>query len=178
VGATIADLLVADQALILELGERRVDRARARSPETFRALLDLLHDLVAIERAFREQQQGRRPDIATTGPWPTREPAGRTEEGSEPSAPEPRPVPAATPSRHRQRRTRRQDAQPCARPAGAEAGPLKSARVHGSKSNKIYRNSSGLVSRIARGRRRPLFRLSLPAAAGAQGGRARVGLRP
>src|SRR6185312_7951322 len=59
-------LLRADQALVLELLERRVHRAGARAPDSLAALLDLLHDLVAVARLLGEQQQRGRADVATT----------------------------------------------------------------------------------------------------------------
>src|SRR4029077_16053018 len=57
-------LLRADQSLVLELLEGRVDRDGTRAPHAVAALLHLLHDLVAVARLLREQQQGRRADVA------------------------------------------------------------------------------------------------------------------
>src|SRR5437764_1982164 len=57
-------LLGADQALVLELRERRIHRARARAPDASASLLDLLHDLVAVARLLREQQQRGRANVA------------------------------------------------------------------------------------------------------------------
>src|SRR5207247_8742064 len=51
-------LFRADQPLVLELLKRRIDRAGARAPQALAALLDLLHDLVAVARLLGEQQQG------------------------------------------------------------------------------------------------------------------------
>src|SRR5437667_8518014 len=42
------DLLHPNKAFVLELCERRVDRAGARPPDSAGALLELLHDLVAV----------------------------------------------------------------------------------------------------------------------------------
>src|SRR5262249_36228910 len=80
VGAPVAELLGADEALVLELRKGRVDRARARPPDSVRTPLDLLHDLVAVERPLREQQQRCLTDIAAAGPWATRKTARATEE--------------------------------------------------------------------------------------------------
>src|SRR5262249_34514895 len=44
------DLLGANQALVLELLKRGIDRAGARAPGPLAAVLDLLHDLVAVAR--------------------------------------------------------------------------------------------------------------------------------
>src|ERR1019366_4207184 len=60
-------LLRADQALVLELCQGGVDRAGARPPHAAAALLDLLHDLVAVARLLAQQQQRRRADVAATG---------------------------------------------------------------------------------------------------------------
>ena len=57
-------LLGPDQALVLELLQRRVDRAGARAPQALGALLELLHDLVAVARLLREEQQRRGADVA------------------------------------------------------------------------------------------------------------------
>src|SRR5205807_3647390 len=65
-------LLGADQPLVLQLRERGVDRAGARAPRAAAALLDLLHDLVAVARLLREQQQRRRADVAPAGAPPAR----------------------------------------------------------------------------------------------------------
>src|SRR6202040_3276909 len=50
-------LLRADQPFVLELLQRWIDRAGARTPDAVAALLDLLHDLVAVARLLGEQQQ-------------------------------------------------------------------------------------------------------------------------
>ena len=60
-------LLGADQPLVLELREGRVDRAGARAPEAAAALLDLLHDLVAVAGLLRQQQQRRGADVPPAG---------------------------------------------------------------------------------------------------------------
>ena len=59
-----------DQALILELLERRVDRAGAWPPDSPAALADLLDDLVAVHGLLGEQRERCRPDIAAPGPRP------------------------------------------------------------------------------------------------------------
>src|SRR6202034_4033231 len=56
-------LLAHDQALVSELGERRVDRARAGLPRAAAALPDLGHDLVARTRALQQQRQDRGPHV-------------------------------------------------------------------------------------------------------------------
>src|SRR5262249_50478272 len=90
---TVAGLVRADHAYVHELGERRVDRPRARAPDAVRAFLDLLHDLIAVQRPLAQQHQRRRPHVAATSARPAREPAALNEEGPEPSpAPEGWPV--------------------------------------------------------------------------------------
>src|SRR5919197_3678039 len=54
----------ADQPLVLELLQRRVHRAGARAPHALAALLELLHDLVAVARLLGEQQQRGGADVA------------------------------------------------------------------------------------------------------------------
>src|SRR5262249_16616278 len=125
------DLFRADEALVLELGERWVDRPWAWPPDAVRALLDLLHDLVAVQRSLRQEQQGGHADIATAGPRPPWEPARATDKGAESSpAPRRRPMPAGASSSHRQRGTRRQEAERPTRTAETQAGPL-GCNVHG-----------------------------------------------
>src|SRR5262249_27401498 len=102
---TVAGFLRSDQTLVLELGKRRIHRAWARPPDTVRTLLDLLHDLVAVQRPIAQQQERSCPDVATASPRPTREP-GLTEERPETSPPSERPV-ATTPTAHREQRTSR-----------------------------------------------------------------------
>src|SRR3954454_6785754 len=46
-----------DKALVLELGQRGVDRSGARAPDALAALLDLLHERVAVARLLGEEQQ-------------------------------------------------------------------------------------------------------------------------
>jgi hypothetical protein len=46
-----------DHPLVLELLERRVDGAGARAPQALAALLELLHDLVAVARLLGQQEQ-------------------------------------------------------------------------------------------------------------------------
>src|SRR5579884_457333 len=53
-----------DQPLVLELGERRVDRPRARAPPPVAARLDRLHQLVAVARLLGDQHQQRRANVA------------------------------------------------------------------------------------------------------------------
>src|SRR5262245_28525738 len=97
---TVAVLVRSDQAFVLELGERRVNRPRARAPDTVRAALDLLHELIAVQLPLAQQQERRSPDIATSSPRTAREPTRLTEERAESSpAPERRPMPTA-PMRH------------------------------------------------------------------------------
>src|SRR6185437_15861486 len=59
-----------DQALVLQLLERRVDRAGAGPPDSPAALADLLDDLIAVQRALGQQGQRRRADVAAPGPRP------------------------------------------------------------------------------------------------------------
>src|ERR1700689_1704321 len=56
-------LLAHDQALVGELGQRRVDRARAGLPGAAAAFPDLGHDLVARARALQQQRQDRGPHV-------------------------------------------------------------------------------------------------------------------
>src|SRR5215468_8539840 len=131
VRTTFVDLFGADQAFVLELGERWVDRPWAWPPDAVRALLDLLHELVAVPRSLRQEQQRRGADIATAGPRPAWEPTRPTDKGAESfPAPGPRPVAAAASSSHRQRGTRRQEAERPTRTAETQAGPL-GCSVHG-----------------------------------------------
>ena len=60
--------LNADEALVLQLRQRRVDRSGTRPPDPSGPLADLLDDLVAVHRLFGEQGQFRGPDIAPPGP--------------------------------------------------------------------------------------------------------------
>src|SRR3954454_9040076 len=53
-----------DKALVLELGERGVDRAGARAPDSLAALLDLLHERVAVARLLGKEQQDGGADVA------------------------------------------------------------------------------------------------------------------
>jgi hypothetical protein len=53
-----------DQALVLELLERGVDRARAGAPDALAAALDLLHELVAVARLLGEEREQRGADVA------------------------------------------------------------------------------------------------------------------
>src|SRR5262249_10621986 len=130
VDTTVADLFGPDEAFVLELRERRVDRAWARPPDAVRALLDLLHDLVAVERAFCEEEQRRGTDLAPPGPRPTREPTPATEWPKASPATERGPVPAATSSRHRHDRACHHGAAAPVRTPHTEARPLEDARLH------------------------------------------------
>src|SRR5205814_3847691 len=56
-----------DEALVLQLRERRVDRAGARAPDALAALLDLLHQRVAVARLLGEEQQDGGADVAARG---------------------------------------------------------------------------------------------------------------
>ena len=67
VGALALDLDGVDQALVLELLERGVDRAGARLPDALGAALDLLDQLVAVLRLLFEQEQERGADVAAPG---------------------------------------------------------------------------------------------------------------
>ncbi len=62
-----AGVLRADEALVLELRERRVDGAGARAPVAAAAVLDLLHQPVAVARLLGEQDEQRGPDVAAPG---------------------------------------------------------------------------------------------------------------
>src|SRR5262249_50581901 len=124
VRATLVDLLGADQALVLELGERWVDRPWARPPDAVRTSLDLSHDLVAVQRSLRQEQQRGRADVATAGPRPAWKPARPPEKGAESFPAEgPRPVPTAAPSRPCQRRRRRPQTEQPTRTADTPTGP-------------------------------------------------------
>src|SRR5215218_163594 len=57
----------ADEPLVLELLQRRVDGAGARPPDAVGALFDLLHQLVAVARLLVEQHEQRRADVAAAG---------------------------------------------------------------------------------------------------------------
>ena len=59
-----------DQALVLQLLERRVDRAGAGPPDSPAALADLLDDLVAVHRLLGQQGQRRRANVTAPGPRP------------------------------------------------------------------------------------------------------------
>src|SRR5215203_828857 len=60
------------EPLVLELLQRGVDRARARTPDAVGALLDLLHQLVAVAWLLGEQHEQRRADVAAPGARPAR----------------------------------------------------------------------------------------------------------
>ena len=60
VGALALGLDGADQALVLELLERGVDRAGARLPDALGAALDLLDELVAVLRLLVQQERAAR----------------------------------------------------------------------------------------------------------------------
>ena len=53
-----------DQAFVLELLKRRVDRARARLPHAVAAVRELLDQLVAVARLLAKQDQRRGADVA------------------------------------------------------------------------------------------------------------------
>src|SRR5262245_12163622 len=55
------------ETLVLELRERRVDRACARAPHAVRAGLNLLHQLIAVARGFGEQEKRGRANVSTAG---------------------------------------------------------------------------------------------------------------
>src|SRR5262249_27555352 len=69
-------LLGADQALVLELLKRGIDRAGARAPSSLAALLHLLHDLVAVARLLGDQQQRGGADVAAARLAPPADGAG------------------------------------------------------------------------------------------------------
>ncbi len=56
-----------DQALVLELLQRGIDRAGARRPVPAAALGDHLDDLVAVHRLLREERQDGGADVAPAG---------------------------------------------------------------------------------------------------------------
>ncbi len=86
----------ADQLLVLELLERRVDRSRAGAPCPAGALGELLDDLVAMHRLLRQEGEDGRADVAAAGLSASAEElaleAGRPETA----------VPAAAPAVHHQ----------------------------------------------------------------------------
>src|SRR4029453_18732113 len=89
-GAPSGGLVAVDEPLVLELRERGVDRARAGAPDAAAALLELLHELVAVARLLLEQEQDRRAEVAAARPLAA--PAGpeRAEAaGAEGDGPEP-----------------------------------------------------------------------------------------
>src|SRR6185437_786728 len=57
-----------DQALVLELRERRVHRAGTGPPHPVGALLDLLDDLVTVARLLGQQRHDRRAHVTAPGP--------------------------------------------------------------------------------------------------------------
>ncbi len=57
-----------DQALVRKLGEGRVHRTGTRPPATAGALLDRLHELVAVARLVGEQHEERAADLAAPAP--------------------------------------------------------------------------------------------------------------
>src|SRR5215472_4082694 len=61
-------VLRSDQALVLELCQRRVYRPWAGLPEAAAALADLLDDLVAVHRLLGKQRERRCAHIAALGP--------------------------------------------------------------------------------------------------------------
>src|SRR5437588_6833524 len=60
----------ANQPLVLELRQRRVDRARAWSPEPLAPLFDRLHQLITIARLLGQQPQKREANVAPACPRP------------------------------------------------------------------------------------------------------------
>src|SRR5262249_13318992 len=64
-----------DQALVLQLLQRRVHRPGAGLPDAVAALRDLLDELVAVPRLLGEQRQGSRPDVTAPDPRTTTAPA-------------------------------------------------------------------------------------------------------
>ena len=68
--ALAVGVLAADQALVLEHLQRRVDRAGARGPGPLGALLDLFDHLVAVHRALGEQGEDGGADVTAARPRP------------------------------------------------------------------------------------------------------------
>src|SRR5262249_56261647 len=64
-----------DQALVLQLLQRRVHRPGAGLPDAVAALRDLLDQLVAVPGLLGEQRQGGGPDVTAPDPRATAEPA-------------------------------------------------------------------------------------------------------
>src|SRR5262249_44373079 len=63
-----------DQALVLQLLQRRVHRPGAGLPDAVTALRDLLDELVAVPRLLGEQRQGGSPDVTAPDPGPATAP--------------------------------------------------------------------------------------------------------
>src|SRR5580700_520698 len=121
IGATAAiGLLGPDQALILKLLKRRVDRARARPPDAAAALADLLDDLVAVHRLLGQERERRRADVAAPGA-----PAARSASLLHPRA---EPVHAGA-ARHRERAARREAGTTGKSRAAEAAGTAANARA-------------------------------------------------
>src|SRR5699024_3819651 len=82
-----------DQALVLELGDRGIDRARARLPRAVGALTDRAHELIAVHRLLGQQGQHRSADLTAPGPSATSaaasapEPAAGAETCARPAVP-------------------------------------------------------------------------------------------
>ncbi len=66
-GTSAALVVALHQALVLELGERRVDRSGARPPGSSGPVRDLLDHLVPVERTVRQHGQDRDPDVPPAG---------------------------------------------------------------------------------------------------------------
>ena len=80
-------LFALDQPLVLEQLERGIHGPRARTPCPAAALLELLHDLVAVHGLAGERQEDRRADVAALGARPgTPAVTGTAEPGAEAGA--------------------------------------------------------------------------------------------
>src|SRR5262249_14309345 len=137
VRASVARMFGAHEALVLELRQRRIDGSRARPPETVRPLLDLLHDLVPVERSLGEQQEGGCAYVATARP--RARPATRLQKRARTL----RPARTRAHGDHRRaggpsREPRRRAALPTRARSRATRGRWGSR----SRTNTIYRNSS------------------------------------
>src|SRR5262249_5026924 len=92
--------------------------------------LDLLHDLVAVERPLREQQQCGGADVATAGPRPACEAARPAGEWAPSASPAPQ-TPALPPaSGHFDHPAGRQEAEPATRQMGAGTRRIQSDTRH------------------------------------------------
>ncbi len=63
-----------DQALVFELGQRRIHRARTRPPRAAGALVQGLDDLVPVHRLLGDQEQRRGAHVTALHPAPAAAP--------------------------------------------------------------------------------------------------------